>query len=161
METYFKSELNPKASVFLATLLSVLLTGCITTSNFQAWDGPAEFEGKGGAFITKDGIDIYSAGAPKRKCRILGVIGTSTMSSAEMMVLFGDTWSASKLVKAAKARGGDAVILTDDRVRVLGWTSSGTATAYQYGNTATAYGGSQTSANVSRDRIAVLVKYVD
>jgi len=141
--------------------MSLLLTGCISTSNFQSWSGPAEFEGQGGAFTTKDGIDIYSAGAPRRKCRILGIIDTSTMSSAEMMVLFGNAWSASALVKEAKARGGDAVILTDDRNRLLGWSTSGSATAYQHGNTGTAYGSAQTSANVSRDRVAVLVKYAD
>jgi len=83
------------------------------------------------------------------------------MSSAEMMMVFGDSWSTSKLVKEAKARGGNAVILTDDRVKFLGWVSSGTATAYQSGNNVTAYGSTQTSANVSRERVAVLVKYVD
>jgi hypothetical protein len=118
--------------------VALLLTACISTSHFRSWDGPAEFEGQGGAFATKDGIDIYSAGAPNRKCRILGIIDSSTMSSAEMMVLFGDSWSTSKLVKEAKARGGNAVILTDDRVKLLGWVSSGTATAYQSGNTVTA-----------------------
>lgn len=159
METHFK-KLNCRAGVFFAALLSLPLTGCISVSHYRAWNGPAEFEGRGGAFITKDGIDIYSSGEPF-KCRILGVIDTSTMSSAQMMVLFGDSWSASKLVKEAKAHGGNAVVLTSDRLQVLGWVSSGTATAYQYGNTATAYGSSQTSANVSRERVAVLVKYVD
>ena len=147
--------------VLSTILLSFLLTGCISTAHFQAWNGPAEFEGQGGAFTTKGGIDIYSVGAPKRKCRVLGVIGTSTMTSAEMMALFGDSWSASKLVKEAKARGGNAVILTDDQVKFLGWASTGTSTVYQNGNTATAYGSSQSSANVSRDRVAILVKYVD
>lgn len=138
----------------------VVLTGCISISNFSAWNGPAEFEGQGGAFTTKDGIDIYTAGTPNKRCRILGVINTSTMSTAEMMVLFGNGWSVSTLVKEAKRQGGDAVILADDRARILGWTSSGAATAYQTGSTATAYGSSQTSANVSRDRVAVLVKYL-
>jgi hypothetical protein len=118
MEPLSKKELSSKASVFFATLLSLLLIGCISVSNFQAWDGPAEFEGQGGAFTTKDGIDIYSAGAPKRKCRILGVIGTSTMSSAGMMVLFGNSWSASALAREAKAHGGNAVILTSDRMQL-------------------------------------------
>jgi TPR repeat protein len=160
VKTDFKKELSSKAAVFFTTFLWLLLTGCISVSNFQAWDGPAEFEGQGGAFTTKDGIDIYSVGTPKRKCRIIGVIGTSTMSSAEMMALFGNSWSASKLVKEAKARGGNAVILASDRTQFLGWVSGGTATAYQNGNTATAYGSSYTTANVSRDQVAVLVKYV-
>jgi len=150
-----------KKQLSLSFVVSLLLTGCISVSHFRAWDGPTEFEGQGGAFTTKGGIDIYSAGTPKRKCRVLGIIDTSTMSSAEMMMVFGDSWSTSKLVKEAKARGGNAVILTDDRVKFLGWVSSGTATAYQSGNNVTAYGSTQTSANVSRERVAVLVKYVD
>ena len=161
MEPLTRKEVSSKVSVFFATFLSLLLIGCISVSNFQAWDGPAEFEGQGGAFTTKDGIDIYSVGAPKRKCQILGVIGTSTMSRADMMVLFGNSWSASALAKEAKSHGGNAVILASDRMQLLGWVSSGTATAYQNGNTATAYGSGSTSANVSRDRTAVLVKYVN
>ena len=46
-------------------------------------------------------------------------------------------------------------------MNLLGWSSSGSATVYQSGNTATAYRSNQTSANVSRERIAVLVKYMD
>jgi hypothetical protein len=47
----------------IGSLTSILaLTGCISTSHFQSWSGQQEFEGKGGAFVTKDGIDIYSVG---------------------------------------------------------------------------------------------------
>lgn len=161
MNNDLKNKLNFRTWAFVTSLLSLVLTGCLTTSDFQAWDGPPEIEGQGGAFITKDGIDIYSAGAPKRRCRVLGIISTSTMSSAEMMALFGNSWSASGLAKQAKARGGNAIILTDDKNKLLGWSSSGTATGYQYGNTATAYGSSRTHAQVSRERVAVLVKYLD
>jgi hypothetical protein len=125
-----------------------MLSGCLSISHFQAWDGPTEFEGHGGAFITKDGIDIYSAGTPKKKCLVLGVIDSQTLSSAELMSVFGNSWSVSPLVKEAKKRGGNAVILTDDRSQM--WLSSG----YD------ANGNRQTTTDVSRNRIAVLVKYV-
>src|ERR1035438_5566009 len=92
METYLKKELSLRKPVLFGTLLSFLLTGCISVSHFQQWDGPAEFQGHGGAFITKDGIDIYSSGEPFRKCRILGVVNTSTMSRAELMAVFGESW---------------------------------------------------------------------
>jgi len=50
----------------IGSLTSILaLTGCISTSHFQSWSGQQEFEGKGGAFVTKDGIDIYSVGTPR------------------------------------------------------------------------------------------------
>jgi hypothetical protein len=149
-----------KALRVVATFLLLLFAGCVSVSHFQAWDGPAEFEGQGGTFVTKDGIDIYSVGTPKRKCRIIGVINTSVASRADMMMLFGDSWSASRLVKEAKARGGNAVILVGDRTQLLGWVSSGSATAYQNGNTATAFGSSYTTANVSHEQTAVLVIYV-
>jgi hypothetical protein len=150
-----------KNCLFISQLIViVMLSGCISTSNFQAWSPPTEFEGQGGAFISKDGIDIYSAGTPKKKCRILGIINISVISSAELMVVFGNSWSTSALIKEAKARGGNAIILTDKRTQILGWSTSGTATAYQTGNTATAYGNSHTSATVAGEQVAVLVKYV-
>ena len=149
METYFKRELTSKASVFFAILLSFLLTGCISVSHFQAWNGPAEFEGHGGAFITKDGIDIYSSGEPFRKCRILGVVNTSTMSRAELMAVFGDSWSISTLLKEAKRRGANGIMLGNDKQN--SWVTGGTD----------AMGNYQTSTDVARNRVAVLVKYVD
>ena len=126
----------------------VMLSGCISTSHFQAWSGPPDFEGQGGAFTTIDGIDIYSIGEPKKKCRILGVINTSTMSRAELMALFGNSWSTSAMVKEAKARGGNAVILIGDKAQM--WTTSGND----------ANGNSQIHTDANRDRIAVLVKYM-
>jgi hypothetical protein len=150
-----------KNCLFISQLIMVfMLSGCLSISHFQAWSPTTEFEGQGGACITKDGIDIYSAGTPKKKCQILGIINTTTITKAELMAVFGNSWSTSALIKEAKARGGNAIILTDRRTQILGWSSSGTATAYQNGNTATAYGSSHTSATVSGEQVAVLVKYV-
>jgi hypothetical protein len=150
-----------KLCLFLFQLVAIIiLSGCISTSNFQSWNGPTDFDGQGGAFIEKDGIDVYSSGTPKKKCQILGIIHTSVISSANMMAVFGNSWSTSALIKEAKSRGGNAVIITDTRTDILGWSSSGTATAYQTGNTTTAYGNSQTTENVSGNQMAVLVKYV-
>lgn len=137
-----------------------MLTGCLAISDFKAWSPPKEFDGEGGAFVTKQGIDIYSAGTPKKRCLILGIINSTVISSAELTVLFGNSWSTDSLVKEAKARGGNAVILTDKSSQILGWSSSGMAMAHQSGNTAMAYGNSQTSATISSERVAVLVKYV-
>jgi hypothetical protein len=128
--------------------LVVVVSGCISTSQFQSWNGPQEFEGKGGAFITKDGIDIYSAGTPHKKCQILGVINTTTISRADLMMLFGNSWSMAGMVKEAKQRGGNAVILADDVTQM--WLSGGND----------ANGNTQIVTDASRGRVAVLVKYV-
>jgi len=125
-----------------------MFSGCISTANFQEWSGPPEFEGKGGAFVTKDGIDIYSVGTPNKKCKILGVIHTQTLSRASLMMVFRDSWSTSALVKEAKARGGNAVILADNNTQM--WLSSGND----------ANGNSQIATDASSDRVAILVKYV-
>jgi hypothetical protein len=125
-----------------------LFPGCISTSHYQAWSGPQEFEGKGGAFETKDGIDIYSSGTPYKKCQILGIASTTTISRADMMMVFGNSWSMSAMVKEAKARGGNAVILADDKTQM--WLSGGTD----------ANGNNNVTQNLARDRVAIIVKYL-
>jgi hypothetical protein len=125
----------------------VTLSGCISVSHFQSWSGPQEFVGKGGAFVTKNGIDIYSFGTPNRKCRILGVINTTTISRAELMMIFGNSWSVSAMVKEAKKRGGNAVVFADDATQM--WLSGGTD----------ANGNAQVHTYANRDCVAVLVKY--
>jgi len=110
--------------------------------------------------MTKDGIDIYSAGTPRKKCHILGVINTTTISKASLMVVFGNSWETSELVKEAKVRGGNAVILIDRNTQIIGWTTTGSATFNQAGNSVTAYGYSHTSPTASGELVAVLVKYI-
>lgn len=135
--------------LFIAQLiLLVMLSGCMSTSHFQAWSGPQEFEGQGGAFTTKNGIDIYTAGSPNKKCRVLGVINSKTISSAGLMAVFGNSWSVDPLVNEAKKRGGDAIILTDAKNQL--WLSSGHD----------AYGNTQIHTDESRDCVAILVQYV-
>jgi hypothetical protein len=137
--------------IYLVTLQLIciaMFSGCISTSNFQAWSGPQEFDGQGGVFITKDGIDIFSAGTPKKKCRILGVIHTQTMSRASLIMLFGDSWSNSALVKEAKNRGGDAIIIVGENTQ--SWMTGGSD----------ANGNSQLVTDASSEHSAILVKYV-
>jgi hypothetical protein len=129
-------------------ILIVMFSGCVSTSHFQAWSGPTEFEGQGGAFVTKDGIDIYSVGTPNKKCQILGVINTQTFSRASLMMLFGDSWTESAMVNEAKARGGNAIILANSKTQM--WLSGGND----------ANGNSQIVTDASSDRVAILVKYV-
>jgi hypothetical protein len=133
----------------LQLITLALLSGCISTSHFQSWSGPTEFEGNGGAFETKDGIDIYSYGTPNRKFRILGVINTKTISRADLMMVFGNSWTVSAMVKEAKTRGGNAVILADDKTQM--WLAGGND----------ANGNTQVTENLSRDRVAIIVKYCD
>jgi uncharacterized protein YbjQ (UPF0145 family) len=132
----------------LLTLMLGMFAGCISTSHFQAWSGPQEFEGKGGAFETKDGIDIYSSGTPYKRCQVIGIITTTTISRADMMMVFGNSWAVSSMVKEAKARGGNAVILADDKTQT--WIAGGTD----------ANGNSTVTENQARDRVAMIVKYL-
>jgi len=122
--------------------------GCLSTSNFQTWNGQQEFFGQGGAFTTVDGVDIYSIGDPDKKYKVLGVINTSTMSAAELMLLFGNSWSTSTLIKEAKAKGANAIILVDEKSKQ--WTNLGTDGAGHY----------QTTTAAINYRMALLVKYV-
>src|ERR1035437_1834035 len=136
-------------TVALLSIVLAMCSGCLSVSHFESWNGPQEFQGEGGAFTVRDGIEVYSAGTPKKRCRVIGVINTSTMSSAELMAVFGDSWSISTLLKEAKRRGANGIILVNDKQ--TSWVTGGTD----------AMGNYNASTDVARNRVAVLVKYVD
>jgi tetratricopeptide (TPR) repeat protein len=141
--------MKPLNTLALLPIVLALCSGCLSVSHVESWSGPQEFEGKGGAFTVRDGIEVYSAGTPKKRCRVIGVINTSTMSSAELMAVFGDSWSISTLLKEAKRRGANGIILVNDKQN--SWVTGGTD----------AMGNYHASTDVARNRVALLVKYLE
>ncbi len=96
-----------------------------------------EFEGQGGTKEIVERMEVWDYGTPPRKYMILGMIddsrsgGRGSMSSLK-----------SDVVAKAKEVGGDALIQVSNNSQFVGTYSTGSASAYSYGNSATAYGSS-------------------
>ncbi len=96
-----------------------------------------EFEGQGGTKEIVEGMEIWDYGTPPRKFMILGMIDDSRSGSRiSMSSLKND------VVVKAKEVGGDALIQASNNSQFAGIYSTGSASAYSYGNSATAYGSS-------------------
>jgi len=99
------------STLFVAT---VLLCGCSTTK-FTEYHGSEVFQGTGGSVRVVDGIDFWENGDSNRKYRVLGAIDESPshrLPIGRISRLFsGSEDRDSAIAKAARKRGGDAVIL--------------------------------------------------
>lgn len=91
----------------------------------------------GGTTTIVEGMEVWDNGEPPRKFAILGIIDDERPGGAIPMAnLKGD------IVQKAKEAGGDAVVQLNSNSQLVGVYSSGSATGYSYGRTATAYGSS-------------------
>jgi hypothetical protein len=143
-------------TALLVVLTASLLVGCATTE-YKPFEGKTSlFEGKGGTKVVVDGMDYWDNGEPPRKFQLLGIIDDERPGGGiPMALLRGD------MVKKARAAGGDALIQLGSQSQITGYRTSGSASAYGYGNSATAYG-SSTTMPVRRNvaRFAV-IKYLE
>lgn len=159
-----------------AALLCSVGCSMYTKTQYAQYRGPDEFQGTGGTVRQVDGIDVWESGTPDRKCKILGLITQTHYDNHSILSLIAGASKDSAIIKEAKARGGDAIILIADRADIVGWTThasvqgsqSGTLSGYQSGNTYTgtyqgsssATGTAHTSANTQSGKILVVVKYL-
>ncbi len=164
-----------KWSVFLilGVLYAFLLSGC-ATGTVMRWTGPSEFEGRGGAVQTIDGIDFYMSGEPAGKFKVLSIIQGSYYRGGNILMSAMSEHKATKLiVKEAKAEGVDAAIVL--LKQVSGFRQfhrrSGTGTvegnATSFGQTTTFNGteninySSSTVVHGEQSGSIALVKYID
>lgn len=142
-----------------ALLVALALSGiaaCATTEYkpYEAKDN--DFEGRGGTKTVVDEMEVWDNGDPPRKFKVLGIIDDQRPGGIiPMSQLRGD------IVKKAREVGGDAVIQLNSQSQIAGYYTSGTASAYSYGSSATAYR-TATTMPVRRNvaKFAV-IKYVD
>lgn len=137
-------------------LAASLLAGCATTE-YKAFEGKGNvIEGKGGTKVVVDGMEIWDNGEPPRKFKVLGIIDDERPGGLIPM-----SQLRSDMVKKAREGGGDAVVQLNSQSQIAGYYTSGSASAYAYGNSATAYG-SSTTMPVRRNlaKFAV-IKYVE
>jgi hypothetical protein len=154
--------------ISLAFLLPLL--GC-TSTQFSEYRGPDVFEGKGGALKTVDGIDIWTLGEPNRKFKVLGFINQDMIrdDGNALALKMNNSISESRLVREAKKRGADAIVLLWTSSKVVGATGGSSFGGNYYGNQyGNQYGGTyngQSSSwssvnNKTTTRVAV-VKYLE
>ncbi len=98
------------------------------------WTGQAEFEGKGGAVQTVDGVDFYMSGEPAGRFKVLSIVkGSYYRGGNLLMSALSERSAFKKIVKEAKAEGADAVIVLAREYQVLGSSTSGHGTGTAQG----------------------------
>ena len=146
-----------KKSVALVMLFGMsIFTGCASTE-YKAFEGKSNvIDGKGGTKIVVDGMEIWDNGEPPRKFRVLGIIDDERPGGLiPMSQLRGD------MVKKAREVGGDAIIQLNNQSQIAGYYTSGSASAYAYGNSVNAYGSSTTMPIRRNVAKYVVIKYLE
>jgi hypothetical protein len=140
----------------LAFLLAVTLS-CVSCSNdFQAWElRNSVVEGRGGAKKVVDEMDVWTYGDPPRRFIVLGII-----EDARPGGLIPMAQTKHDIVAKARQSGGDAVIVVSSQSQLADYYTSGSPTAYGYGNSATAYGSSVTVPLTRHTATFVVIKYL-
>ena len=117
----------------LVVLTSLFLAGCATTE-FKPYEAKDNlFEGKGGTKVIVDGMEFWDNGEPPRKFRVLGIIDDEHPGGVIPM-----SQLRNDIVKKAREVGGDAVVQLGSRSQITGFHTTGSASAYGYGSSASA-----------------------
>ena len=100
-----------KTTMITELTIVLLLAGCASvTTQYKAFEGVHSgiVEGKGGAMIFVDGMEIWDDGEPPRKFKVLGYIDETR--EADWMDMSLPSSHRGDIVKKAREAGGDAVI---------------------------------------------------
>jgi len=113
-----------------ALVLLFLISGCsLVKTDYKSFEGSLSgiVQGKGGAKVVIDDMDIWDDGEPPRKFRVMGFI--DDIRETGLLLLS----SRSNIVKKAREAGGDAVIKLHTQSQLESLYSAGGASAYAYG----------------------------
>ena len=113
-------------------------------------------EGHGGTRKVVDGMDIWTHGDPPRRFKVLGIIEDDRPGGIIPMARL-----KHDIVQKARANGGNAVIFVSSASQLAGYYIAGSASAYSYGNSATAFGSSTTVPITRRSSTYVVIRYLD
>jgi len=142
--------------IALLVTLTFLCTSC-TSTDFQSWEGRnSVVEGHGGTRKVVDGMDVWTHGDPPRRFKVLGIIEDERPGGIIPMARL-----KHDIVQNARASGGNAIILVSSASQLAGYYTAGSASAYGYGNSATAFGSSTTVPITRRSSTYVVIRYLD
>jgi hypothetical protein len=151
------------AIIFVVTAVSVP-TYSIAGPEFLAYEGRNAIHlGQGGEKKTVDGIDFWSNGDPPHKFKILGSL-TDRRHKTGLVGMVRMSGLDSDIARAAKAAGGDAVILQSEHDDVVGIAGFANTNVNGYGGNGGFRGNGSTS-SFSRpiekhDSRYIVVKYL-
>ena len=112
-------------------------------------------EGHGCTRKIVDGMDIWTYGDPPRRFQVRGIIQDNRPGGIIPMAQM-----KHYIVAKARQSGGDAIILASSQSQLTGYYTSSSATAYGYGNFASAYGSSTTVPLTRHTATFVVIKYL-
>ena len=139
-----------------AVTVTLLFVSC-TSTDFQSWEGRnSVVEGRGGTRKVVDGMDVWTHGDPPRRFKVLGIIEDERPGGLIPMARL-----KHDIVEKARQNGGNAVILVSSASQLAGYYTTSSATAYGYGNSASAYGSSTTVPLTRRSSTYVVIRYLD
>ena len=140
----------------LLLMIAVLCGSCMTTE-FQAWEGRnSVVEGRGGTKKVVDGMDVRTYGDPPRRFQVLGIIQDERPGGRLYIAQL-----KHDLVQKAREQGGNALIFVSSQSQLAGYYTAGSASAYGYGGSATAFGSSTTVPITRRSSTYVVIRYWD
>ena len=143
--------------IYRILFLLIIAVACVscTSTEFQSWEGRnSVVEGRGGTRKIVDGMDIWTYGDPPRRFQVRGIIQDNRPGGVIPMAQM-----KHDIVAKARQSGGDAIIVASSST-VTGYYSSSSATAYGYGNFASAYGSSTTVPLTRHTATLVVIKYL-
>lgn len=89
---------------------------------FAAYEGlDAIQEGRGGTKVTKDGVDFWTTGAPPRRYQVLGILTDKRGTG----ILRAEAFGSADVAKKITALGGNAAVLADEEINVIGAVVNG------------------------------------
>ena len=140
---------------FVLAIIAAMFASC-TSTEFESWEGRnSVVEGHGGTRKVVDGMDVWTHGDPPRRFQVLGIIEDSRPAGIIPMAQL-----KHDIVAKARQSGGDAVIFASSQAQLQGYYTTGSATAYGFGNYASAYGSSVTVPVTRRSSAYVVIKYL-
>jgi hypothetical protein len=138
-------------------LLSAFFICAACSTDYQSWEfRNAEFHGRGGLRKVVHGMDLWTSGAPDRRFRVLGVIRDQDVYP--------------KVVRKARAQGGDALILISSSTQLQGYYTGTSGSTQVYGNywgysgfsgTATSFGSAYTVPITQTTLTLAVIKYLN
>jgi len=104
---------------------SIFLTSCALynqTAYTEYHESPA-ITGHGGTMTVVDGIEVWTAGEPNQRFKVLGVISQSHYDNGGALSMLAGATKGSELINTAKKYNGDAIIFRGTNSVVAGHTT--------------------------------------
>lgn len=145
------------SKIAVASIAMLMLLGGCASTQFKAYEGRGNvIEGRGGTRVVVDGMDIWENGDPPRKFKVLGLIEDERPGGIiPMGQLQGD------LVKKAREVGGQALIKINSQSQIMGYQTSGYASANTLGSSTRSTGTATTIAARKNFATFAVIQYLE